>query len=164
MRLALSRDKKVFFKNNILDLLAVMPFNSLYKMFHVFKILKILKFFFEINGLKHMVFLRLVCIALGGVAIHFIEDMSFFDGLWWSFAPATTVGYVDKSEIIMALQNLAVKLYTSSLPRRVRNFHPFERAHGAQTEKRWGRNIMSQRQKTSIRLLLYLFYSSFFIS
>ncbi|WP_251208310.1 hypothetical protein, partial [Acetatifactor aquisgranensis] len=26
-------------------------------------------------------------------------------------------------------------LYTSSLPRRVRDFHPLERAHGAQTKK-----------------------------
>ena len=30
---------------------------------------------------------------------------------------------------------LAVQLYTSLLPRRVRDFHPLERAHGAQTEK-----------------------------
>ena len=28
----------------------------------------------------------------------------------------------------------AVQLYTSSLPRRVRDFHPLERAHGAQTK------------------------------
>lgn len=32
--------------------------------------------------------------------------------------------------------NLAVQLYTSSLPRRDRDFHPLERAHGAQTIRR----------------------------
>ena len=32
------------------------------------------------------------------------------------------------------MDTLAVRLYTSSLPRRVRDFHPLERAHGAQTK------------------------------
>ncbi len=35
----------------------------------------------------------------------------------------------------LAMDTLAVRLYTSSLPRRVRDFHPLERAHGAQTQK-----------------------------
>ena len=34
----------------------------------------------------------------------------------------------------LAMDTLAVQLYTSSLPRRVRDFHPLERAHGAQTK------------------------------
>ena len=34
----------------------------------------------------------------------------------------------------LAMDTLAVRLYTSSLPRRVRDFHPLERAHGAQTK------------------------------
>ena len=35
----------------------------------------------------------------------------------------------------LTMGTLAVRLYTSSLPRRVRDFHPLERAHGAQTKK-----------------------------
>ena len=35
----------------------------------------------------------------------------------------------------LTMDTLAVLLYTSSLPRRVRDFHPLERAHGAQTKK-----------------------------
>ena len=40
----------------------------------------------------------------------------------------------------LTMDTLAVLLYTSSLPRRVRDFHPLERAHGAQTKKStiWG--------------------------
>ena len=34
----------------------------------------------------------------------------------------------------LAMDTLAVQLYTSSLPRRVRDLHPLERAHGAQTK------------------------------
>ena len=36
----------------------------------------------------------------------------------------------------LTMDTLAVQLYTSSLPRRVRDFHPLERAHGAQTKKK----------------------------
>ena len=35
----------------------------------------------------------------------------------------------------LTMDTLAVQLYTSSLPRRVRDLHPLERAHGAQTKK-----------------------------
>ena len=35
----------------------------------------------------------------------------------------------------LTTDTLAVQLYTSSLPRRVRDFHPLERAHGAQTNR-----------------------------
>ena len=34
----------------------------------------------------------------------------------------------------LTMNTLAVQLYTSSLPRRVRDLHPLERAHGAQTK------------------------------
>ena len=36
----------------------------------------------------------------------------------------------------LTIDTLAVQLYTSLSPRRVRDFHPLERAHGAQTTKR----------------------------
>ena len=36
----------------------------------------------------------------------------------------------------LTMDTLAVQLYTSSLPRRVRDLHPLERAHGAQTQKK----------------------------
>lgn len=119
VRLFISKNKKDFFKQNIFDLIAIIPFTSLFKVFRVLKVLKVfkalkilkfarlsayfarfykrVKFFFEINGLKYMVFVSLFCIVAGGIAIHFVEEMTVFDGIWWSFVTATTVGYGDIS-------------------------------------------------------------------
>lgn len=131
-RLAMAKQKKEFFKQNILDLIAIIPFNSLFKIFRTLKIFKILRalkilklarlsavfarfykrvrFFFEINSLKYMVFASLLCIIAGGITIHFAEGMDIYDGIWWSFVTATTVGYGDLSPSTPAGRGIAAVL------------------------------------------------------
>ena len=52
----------------------------------------------------------------------------------------------------LTMDTLAVQLYTSSLPRRVRDFHPLERAHGAQTKR--------QHHPFRLRCLLVMYYNT----
>ena len=54
----------------------------------------------------------------------------------------------------LTMDTLAVQLYTSSLPRRVRDFHPLERAHGAQTKKPQSFDGLRQIN------IVYLFFSA----
>ena len=47
----------------------------------------------------------------------------------------------------LTMDTLAVRLYTSSLPRRVWDFHPLERAHGAQTKRSLRRMAEASSQR-----------------
>lgn len=137
VRFIISENKKVFVKDNVFDLIAIIPFTSLFKVFRIFKMFKVfktfkllklvrfsayfsrfykrVKFFFNVNGLKYMVFVCIVCIITGGIAIHFVEGMSFFDGIWWSFVTATTVGYGDISPSTPAGRVIAALLMITGI-------------------------------------------------
>lgn len=135
VRFYIAENKKVFFKNNIPDLIAIFPFNSMFKAFRVvklFRLVKLSKFmrilklsrllaflsklhrnskkFLRTNGLIYSLYFAILVILLGAFGIHLTENRSFSDSLWWAFVTATTVGYGDISPTTIFGRVIAVLL------------------------------------------------------
>jgi len=133
-RFILAKSKKEFFKSNIFDFIAIIPFNSIMRVFRTLKILKLAKLsrltrtlsasgrlfarckrFLNTNGLKYVLIVSAMLIVIGGGLVSIFEDMSFMDGMWWAFVTSTTVGYGDISPSTMGGRAIAIILMISGI-------------------------------------------------
>ncbi len=111
VRLFYAKDKKRFFKENIFDLLSIIPVNNLFYVFRMarigraFRLLKLLRIFrlvgltgrlhkfLKTNGLIYYLYISLTVILIASSLYCISEKVSFSTALWWSITTATTVGY-----------------------------------------------------------------------
>lgn len=129
IRLIISQNKKSFVRNNIFDLLAIIPYNSFFKMFRFLKLLRFAKLFklfrvFSItvrfynrfkkilflNGTIYLLAFTIVIILISSIIISNTENTTLSDALWWSIVTATTVGYGDISPVTTVGRITAVVL------------------------------------------------------
>ena len=112
-RLVRAKDKKAFFKNNIFDLLSIIPANSLFsffrisqigrtlKMLKLFRLLRLVGFtgrlatFFKRNELVYYLYISVAVIMVAAAMFCISERVSYRTALWWAITTATTIGYGD---------------------------------------------------------------------
>lgn len=127
-RLYLAKDRRAFFRNNIFELVAIIPvgiaFNwmkfaqlgdiglyfRLLRLIRLAGLVGMLKDILHTHGILYVIYFSIAFLMLGSVAISITEHVSLDQTFWWAITTASTVGYGDISRHTISPQSLLGKL------------------------------------------------------
>lgn len=127
-RLYLAKDRRAFFRNNIFELVTIVPvgiaFNwmkfaqlgdiglyfRLLRLIRLAGLVGMLKDILHTHGILYVIYFSIAFLMLGSVAISITEHVSLDQAFWWAITTASTVGYGDISRHTISPQSLLGKL------------------------------------------------------
>lgn len=127
-RLYRAKDRRAFFRNNIFELVAIIPvgiaFNwmkfaqlgdiglyfRLLRLIRLAGLVGMLKDILHTHGILYVIYFSIAFLMLGSVAISITEHVSLDQAFWWAITTASTVGYGDISRHTISPQSLLGKL------------------------------------------------------
>lgn len=113
VRLFVADNKRQFIRENIFDLLSIIPASSIFYFFRIaqigrtFRLLKLLRImrlvgftgrlgtFFERSELLYYLYISIAVIIVAAAMFCISEKASFNTAIWWAITTATTIGYGD---------------------------------------------------------------------
>ncbi len=117
VRLSASRDRMKFVTEHKIEILAIIPFHSFFRLARLFRVAEVLALtrfarvlratamlstlaktlgqFIKVNNFNYVLIGTIIVVLLGAGGISLTESLPFDDALWWSIVTVSTVGYGD---------------------------------------------------------------------